>query len=321
MTKRLRFSVSLVTQGKHRFYTLTMPSEVLGRTCYVTTRDEDPVQGFQRALDTTRAKQIAEYIDSGFGSIPSSIVLSAQPDAELKTVGAGKTIEFTDTPKAFLVLDGQHRVYGFSLATTGLRVPVVIYNSLSRKDETRLFIDINTKQRPVPNELLLDIKKLADYENNQEQLLSAVFDAFSAMPDSPLVGLMSTASRSAGRISRVTFYAAMKPLLPVFADTSADEIYGATSSYLRAFIAEARSRNIETNITNATVFRASMQLFPEVARRVKDRFGADYTTARFRDALAPLFSRLKSQALKNPGTSHRALGETLLKALQTSFVL
>jgi hypothetical protein len=146
--ERLRFSVSLVTQGSHRSYTLTMPSEVLGRTCFVTTRSEDPKQGFQRVLDADRAQQIADYIDSGFGTIPSSIVLSAQPDAALKAVGAGKTIELADTPKAFLVLDGQHRVYGFSLAKTSLRVPVVIYNGLSRQDETRLFIDMRNIPSP-----------------------------------------------------------------------------------------------------------------------------------------------------------------------------
>jgi len=138
---KLRYSVSLVTQGNHRFYTLTMPSDVLARTCFVTTQDEDPKEGFQRVLDRDRASQIAQYIDNGFGTIPSSIVLSAQADASLKVVGGGKTLEFVDTKKAFLVLDGQHRVYGFSLAETALRVPVVIYNGLSRQDETRLFID------------------------------------------------------------------------------------------------------------------------------------------------------------------------------------
>ena len=53
-------------------------------------------------LDEKRAQQIAEYIDMGFGTIPTSIVLSAQPSANLKIIGNGKTLEFIDTPKAFL---------------------------------------------------------------------------------------------------------------------------------------------------------------------------------------------------------------------------
>lgn len=147
-----------------------MPSGVLARTCFVTRREEDPKSGFQRTLEVKRAHEIASYIDSGLGTIPNSIVLSAQPDAGLKILG-GKTLEFNDAPKAFLVLDGQHRVYGFSLAKTELRVPVVIYDNLTRIEETRLFIDINTTQRPVPSALLLDIRKLAEYQDEAEKLL------------------------------------------------------------------------------------------------------------------------------------------------------
>jgi hypothetical protein len=109
---RLRYSVSLVRQGKHSFYTLTMPSDVLARTCVVSTRKEDPKQGFQRTLDEKRAAEIAQYIDKGLGTIPNSIVLSAQPAAQLKIIGRGKTLEFSDAPGAFLILDGQHRVFG-----------------------------------------------------------------------------------------------------------------------------------------------------------------------------------------------------------------
>jgi len=212
-----------------------MPSDVLARTCFVTTRDKDPKKGVQRLLDGDRAQQIAEYIDNGFGTIPSSIVLSAQPEAGLKVIGGGKTIEFLDAQKAFLVLDGQHRVYGFSLAKTALRVPVVIYNGLSRQDETRLFIDINTKQRPVPNELLLDIKRLADYETDQERLLSSVFDHFAERSDSPLLGLMSPATRSKGKVSRVTFNVAVKPLIPVFGESECNPDLFCTALLSRRF--------------------------------------------------------------------------------------
>src|SRR5438128_936771 len=78
------YTASLVLQGKHRFYTLSMPSDVLAETCVVDTRDENPIEGFQRVLDERRAQDIAEYVDSGLGTIPSAIVLSAQPEAQLR---------------------------------------------------------------------------------------------------------------------------------------------------------------------------------------------------------------------------------------------
>ena len=183
-----RFIHSLITQGIHRFYSLTLYSDVLAKMCFVTTSKEDPRTGFQRVLDKKRAQEIADYMDSG-GSIPNSIVLSAQPDAELEIIKNGKIISFFERPKSFLVLDGQHRVYGFSLAKTNLRVPVVIYNNLTRQEESRLFIDINTKQRPVPNELLLDIKKLAERETDTEQLLREIFDLFNRLNRQDRLGL------------------------------------------------------------------------------------------------------------------------------------
>ena len=315
----LRYSVSLVTQGKQRFYTLTMPSDILAQTCFVTTREEDPDEGFQRTLSLERANQIAEYIDSGLGTIPSSIVLSAQPDAELKDIGKGKTIEFLPNRKSFLVIDGQHRVYGFAKAKTRLRVPVVIYNGLSKRDESRLFIDINTKQKPVPNELLLDIKKLAEYENDAEQLFGEVYDLFHESPSSPLFGLTSPISRMEGKISRVTFNAALKPLLKVFRSAESEEVYEVISAYIRSLKGLLDSRKVPKVLTNPIFFRAVMVLFPDIGGRLKDKDKA-YTTDNFTDILEPIFDRVPKSSFTKP-RSVSALLDSFTKAAKQDFTL
>jgi DGQHR domain-containing protein len=316
-----RYSVSLVSQGKHRFYTLTMPSDVLAATCFVSTREEDPKKGFQRLLDEKRAQQIADYIDLGFGTIPTSIVLSAQSAANLKIIGSGKTLEFIDNAKAFLILDGQHRVFGFSLAKTSLRVPVVIYNNLTPRDESRLFIDINTKQRPVPNELLLDIKRLAEYQSEVESLMGEIFDLFDSDPKSALVGLMSSHERNSKKISRVTFYAGLKPLLGVFGSSEAEEVYLALNGYFSAFISGAKKLKATDAIVKPTVLRASMLLFKEAAQRVKDRHGKAYTSENFTEVLSPLFENIKPALLHAPPTSLRELQEEFSRNMKTSFTL
>nr|WP_222613966.1 DGQHR domain-containing protein [Comamonas testosteroni] len=100
--ERLSFgSVSLVRQGNHKFYSLTLPTEVLAETCFVVDREEDPEKGFQRVLDKKRAQEIANYIDSGLGTIPSAIVLSAQPDATLEYDSSKKSISFNSLKKLF----------------------------------------------------------------------------------------------------------------------------------------------------------------------------------------------------------------------------
>src|SRR4249919_768355 len=97
------YAARLIVQGKHRFFTLTMPSDVLAETCVVESRDENPVTGFQRMLDEKRAQEIADYIDSGFGTIPSSIVLSAQEQAQLNYNSKTQVLRFKHKPGAFLI--------------------------------------------------------------------------------------------------------------------------------------------------------------------------------------------------------------------------
>ncbi|MDR6634583.1 DGQHR domain-containing protein [Phyllobacterium sp. 1468] len=320
-TDRLRYSVSLVKQGRHQFYTLTMPSEILAQTCVVTTRKEDPIQGFQRELDEKRAMEIANYIDEDMGTIPNSIVLSAQPSAHLKIVGRGKTLEFTKDKAAFLILDGQHRVYGFSKARTSLRVPVVIYNGLSRKEETRLFIDINTKQRPVPSHLLLDIKQLAESETESEEILRDVFDFFDQEIGSVMAGLLSAAEASRSKITRVTFNNAVKPLLPLFAGRETHDIYTILNAYLTAVSAELGKRTSISLLVKPVVFRALMAFFRPVAQRVVDRFGSQYTAANFQEIVSPVFANLPMKRLESTGTSWTTLRDYFEERLRSKLTL
>jgi DGQHR domain-containing protein len=318
---RASFAARLIRQGKYRFYTLSMPSDVLAGTCIVDTRHENPEEGFQRALDKKRAQDIADYIDSGFGTIPCSIVLSAQEGAHLKYESRTQVLRFNKHPRAFLILDGQHRVFGFRLAKTKLRVPVVIYNGLAKSEEVRLFVDINTKQRPVPNELLLDIKRMAEIETDTEELLSSVFDLFNQERKSPLLGLMSPAERRSGKISRVTFNAALKPVLHVFQDADAAYMYEILSAYIHAWLPELRSRQALKSLTNPTLFRAMIMFFPLVAERCQARFQGEYSADNFREVLEQFFTRLKKSEVQKPGTSITALYESFKKILESGFAI
>ena len=313
--KRESFSCSLISQGTTKFYSLTMPSEILADTCFVSTRDENPQDGFQRMLDKSRAQEIADYIDSGAGSIPTAIILSAQTDSGLQYSSKNKTIEFNLVPNAFLILDGQHRIYGFSLAKTSVRVPVIIYNGLSRKEETRLFVDINTKQRPVPSELVLDIKSLAEYESNIDAFCRAIFDLFSEQSDSVLLGLMSPAQKKSGKISRVTFNAAIKPIYGVFGERDAKEIYTFLNAYLKAMCSGLQKKGI-SSITKPIIFKAIMQFFPHVARLTD----GEYTVEKFTETLAPLFSGISATRVTK-ATSIKIITDHFVECLNRGFTL
>jgi len=315
-------SVSLVRQGEHTFYSLTLPSELLAETCFVVSRDEDPKEGFQRELDEKRAKEIAAYIDSGLGTIPSSIVLSAQEESEVKYDSKKKSISFLPIRKAFLIIDGQHRVFGFMHAKKAFRVPVVIYDGLSKRDETRLFIDINSKQKGVPPELLLDIKKLAEYENDQEEYLRGVFDTFLEESDSCLYGKLSPSSKSTGKITRTTFNTAIKPLVKIFGEKDVYEIYQILNCFFLAFDEGVLSKhNIHDQMFNATVFKAICGFFPVVAAKVKDRFGAIYTVENFYYFLDKVGDNIKPVKIKATGQAYKPLVKYFEECLKENFQL
>ena len=106
----------LVTQNEYRFYFSTIPASDLFDWCFVSSRDEDPIVGFQRSLNENRADDIAKYLAKSKGSIPTNIVLSAQEAAGLIYNSRVKTISFKRQQGAFLVLDGQHRLWGMNVA-------------------------------------------------------------------------------------------------------------------------------------------------------------------------------------------------------------
>lgn len=252
-------SVTLITQGKHKFYSGTMDIDIIASCCSTNPREKDPIHGFQRVLDERRADSIADYIRNG-GTIPSSIILSAQKEAELVYNSKNKTILFEVRPDAFLILDGQHRVYGFRKLLGEefkYRVPVVIYNDLSISQEARTFIDINTLQKPVPKELLLDIKRLAQREGDDERLLDELFTLFETELNSYLINKLSRIDKQKGKISKVTFYDSMKPMLKEFNVTNPHRLYSIINAYLKAAndVALEEKIDLSESIAKATTFK------------------------------------------------------------------
>lgn len=250
----------------YRFYVAVLGGQDLLRTSIVSRRAEDSDQGFNRALATPRAREIARYLDDEVSSIPTNIVLSAQSEANLTF--SRQRLEWDSVPGAFLVLDGQHRLYSMEYTESDYPFIVAIYEGLTREDEVRLFIDINTKQKGVPPALLLDIKQLAGVETTIEEKLRRLFDYVGTADGSPLKGLLSPAATRPGFVSRVTFNTALKRVMEagVLEQTDTDENRGRlVVNYLRAanrILRQSRAQN--SSLTRATILQAFFELFNEV---------------------------------------------------------
>ncbi|MFP3757098.1 DGQHR domain-containing protein [Cupriavidus sp. SIMBA_020] len=263
--KTTSYPALLVTQNKHRFFFTTIPVDDLFEYCFVARRDEDPGTGFQRALNESRADDIAAYLAAGTGSIPSNIVLSAQEVSNFAYNRKTKSISFSREQAAFLVLDGQHRLWGYEKCSVRHRVPVAIYEGLTRPEETKLFIDINTTQRGVPAALLLDIKELANVEDAREHTLRQIFDRLNTDSKSPIAGKLSAAKSLANRISRVTFNRAVGPVLSsgVALDAGAENRYKLILNFLNAWDAELQDKSM---LLRSAFFEAIFEVFGEAVQ-------------------------------------------------------
>ena len=270
--KQPSYPALALAQNKHRFFFSTIPVQDLFPCCFVARRDEDPDEGFQRVLTESRAEDISKYLSAGSGSIPTNVVLSAQPDANLAYNSRSKTVSFNRVKGSFLVLDGQHRLWGYAKCPIQHRVPVAIYEGLSRAEETKLFIDINTTQRGVPAALLLDIKQLAAMESGKEGLLRELFDKLQVDPQSPLHGKLSPAKSVTDKISRVTFNRAIGTALnsDIMRSLKTEDSYRLIRNYISAFEAELSD---STALVRANYFEAIFEMFDEVLRATMTSHG------------------------------------------------
>ena len=150
-------------------------------------------------------------------------------------------------------------------------------------------------------------------------MLGEIFDQFNLDANSPLIGLMSPSKRQSKKISRVTFNNAVKPVLHVFSEQDVDTIYPKLRTYIAACLSGLNLFDAKETITNPIVFRSLMDVFPNVAERVRDRFGTGFTEDDFASVLEPMFSRAKSSWFHKPPKSYKDLSENLAKALKNSF--
>ena len=297
-TDEFKYSTTTVNQGGAKFYTLAIDSKVLGETCYVSDRDENPEDGFQRVLNFAKVQEIANYVDTIEGSIPTSVIISAQQ--EHVTLDRNKTLRFKNVNNAFMIIDGQHRVYGYKLAQTNCKVPVVVYVGLTKQEEAKLFIDINVKQTPVPESFVLEIKRFAKLEKGNAVYINDLFDLFHDSENSALQGLTSKTGSTKTKINRAKFKNGINPLISTGIISPEkrlpDEMYKILNNYFWA-LKESFPHNFDELIMQGKYLTAFCKLFSEAAKMNPDRI--NYPKDGFDSVLAGDFSKIKKSELNN----------------------
>jgi DGQHR domain-containing protein len=152
--------------GGKTFYSFVSTPEQLLKICFVNHRTlADPLAlpTYQRLIKRSRLKAIGEFICAG-GFFPTNILLNfdekrrfdKKANDERAEVQFGD-LHLPDKYKSAWIVDGQHRLYGYSAIDPKYakqNVAVIAFEGLRREDEADLFVTINHEQKTVPRTLL-----------------------------------------------------------------------------------------------------------------------------------------------------------------------
>jgi len=140
---------------------------------------------YQRLIKKARLKSIQEFVEDG-GFFPNSIIISidVQKKKEFRFEPSGNQLEnalsrlgILHLPKKYrsaYIIDGQHRLYGYANSEYKNKncIPVVAFVNLDRREQIKLFMQINENQKAVPKNLrnTLNSDLLWSSDNLHDQL-------------------------------------------------------------------------------------------------------------------------------------------------------
>jgi DNA sulfur modification protein DndB len=156
--------------GGKRFYSfVTRPRDLL-KISFVNHRSLNDPEGaptYQRLVSKTRLRDISKFLRTG-GFFPTNILINfvrgVRFDQTSRDEGADVvfgTLYLPDRYRSAWIIDGQHRLYGFSPIEDAFldnNIVVIAFEKLAKREEAQMFVTINHEQRSVPKHLLDDLE-------------------------------------------------------------------------------------------------------------------------------------------------------------------
>jgi len=155
--------------GKKFYCFVTTPRDLL-KISFVNHRSLNDPEGaptYQRLIGRSRIRDIGLFIKNG-GYFPNNILVNFTRALRFDKIShdekSGVTfghLYLPDRYRSAWIIDGQHRLYGFSpIADAYLdqNIIVVAFEMLAKSEEANLFVTINHEQKSVPKHLLDDLE-------------------------------------------------------------------------------------------------------------------------------------------------------------------
>lgn len=194
--------------GGYKYYSFSIEPERLLKIGYVLHRNEankNMMPTYQRLIKKKRLIEVRKFINGG-GYFPNSLIISIDSAgkglqfdlANAKVEGAHSRLGILHLPKKYrsaYIIDGQHRLYGYSdsVYARSNSIPVVAFVDLDRKEQIKLFMDINENQKAVPKTLRVTLNAdmlwdSPDFNERRQALRSKIAQMFGEEETSPLLG-------------------------------------------------------------------------------------------------------------------------------------
>lgn len=148
--------------GSVQAYVFLMKIKELLPIYYVAVRGRDNAQGaVQRVLSRRRISSIQEYVLEG--NVFYSPFILNWVDENYKIEFIDRTIRIPQVSNGAQVIDGQHRLEGLRRAYDikpeigEQSIIVILTQNLTTEEAARIFLNINTEQKPVPKSLVYDL--------------------------------------------------------------------------------------------------------------------------------------------------------------------
>jgi len=281
-------------QNSFTFYMFIIKSKELFDICYVSRRDPGKKEGFQRNLSKSRARSIAKYLDEIKKCIPTALIIMFENP--VKYDKQKKVLKIPKQPKAALVIDGQHRLYGYEEAESNVDIPVIGFPPLSEEDQVILFRDINSNQKGVSQSLLYDLLSITKDAQFYKMRGHELAEKLNENSDSPFYGKIKMTGVGPGRISQSMLINKLEPLIKdgggILCFYSLEDQYKIIRNYFQAvknlFIQDWDAKG--SRIGEPLGFGAFLTLFKSVFNLVVQEFGSDLRVEKFQEYLEPCSS-------------------------------
>lgn len=210
--------------GNLTYYSFSIEPERLLKIAYILHRNNanhDMMPTYQRIVKKERLKAIREYINDG-GFFPNSLIISIDTNgkalqfdqASARSVSRYSRIGILHLPQTYqsaYVIDGQHRLYGYSDSEHGMNnaIPVIAFVDMDKTAQVKMFMDINENQKAVSKSLrnTLNIDLLWESKSLLERRLALILHIGQKLGEdsnSPLYGRVVTGENKSTDVRCIT---------------------------------------------------------------------------------------------------------------------